>query len=145
MVGSAAAVVHGTGRGRGRDMAGTRPTTRAERKAKAPAALPATFQPRFLDRADKRQGTIRAIRDRVERLREDAGADSYQKEMLVRRAVFIAVQLETMEVTAAERGPFDAGVYTQMANALSGLLSKLGLERKAKKAESLAEYVGGRR
>lgn len=45
-------------------------------------------------------------------------------------AVFLGIQLETMEREAADSGEFDQGVYTQMANALSGILTKLGLGKK---------------
>jgi hypothetical protein len=44
---------------------------------------------------------------------------------------------------AAEKGNFNAGTYTQMVNALIGLLKSLGLERKVKKVESLQTYIKG--
>lgn len=86
---------------------------------------------------------VREIKKRLTRLMEDVGADSYQKELLVRRAIFISVQLETMEVNAAEGGMFDMGCYTQAVNALSGLLTKLGLDRKAQEVIDLQDYIKG--
>lgn len=130
-------------------MGQARPTTRAERRAKRPATLPARFEPRFLDKADKRQAVIKEIRRRLVRLTEDSGADSsYQRTLLAQEAVFVAVQLETMRTAALEGRPgYDPGVYTQMVNCLQGLLTKLGLDRHAKQVETLADYVskGGRR
>ena len=114
-----------------------RPTTRRERQARQPATLPSRFQPRFLTTADQRQKVIKLIRRRLERLISEAGCDSIQKEMLANEAIFISVQLETMRVNALEGEAFDAGVYTQMVNALSGLLSKLGLA----KSEVLAKKL----
>jgi hypothetical protein len=118
-----------------------RPTTRRERKAKDPATLPAKWTPRCLETADQRQKVIKLIRKRLERLKEEAGCDSFQKELLAEQAIFIAVQLETMKVEALEGQPFDAGVFTQMVNCLSGLLSKLGLKRSATQVLDLDSYV----
>ncbi len=109
------------------------PTTRRERRAKDPATLPAKWTPRCLETADQRQKVIKLIRRRLERLIDEAGCDSFQKEMLAENAIFVAVQLETMKVDALEGRPFDAGVYTQMVNCLSGLLAKLGLSKQASK------------
>ena len=105
-----------------------------------PAALPDKFIPRFWDDLDQRTALAREVRQRYETLRADTGADSAQKDMLVRRAVFIGLQLETMEANAS-RGNIDVGVYTQSVNALSGLLTKLGLERKAAETPNLRRYV----
>lgn len=91
--------------------------------------IPTTFTPKFWELADGRTTAAKEIRRRFERLQEDTGADSYQKELLCQHAIFLAIQLETMQVEAAETGEFDFGVYTQGVNALSGLLSKLKLER----------------
>lgn len=106
-----------------------RPTTRSERQAKNAATLPARFQPKFLTSTDQRQKVIKLIRKRLERLIDEAGCDSIQKELLANEAVFISVQLETMRVNALEGESFDANSYTCMVNSLSGLLNKLGLTK----------------
>ena len=107
--------------------------------------LPERFVPQFWDEADGRCAVIKEIRRRYEFLKEDSQADSYQKDLLCQRAIFISVQLETMERMATETGKFRAGVYTQMVNALTGLLKSLGLERKIKQAVNLREYVKGKK
>lgn len=112
-------------------------------KRKKEIQIPKKFVPQFWDSEDGRSMIVREIRQRYETLKEDCGADSYQKEMLVQRAIFIGLQLETMEVEAATKGIFDPAVYTQMVNALSGLLNKLGLDRKPAKAATLQAYVSG--
>jgi hypothetical protein len=56
--------------------------------------------------------------------------------------IFLAAQLETLRTQAANGGEIDMGSFTQQLNALSGLLSKLGLERKTKAAvHNLQTYV----
>lgn len=106
-------------------------------------ALPATFKPEFWSDQDLRVGLAREVNDRLRRLRADTGADSAQKDLLCQRAVFVALQLETMEVRATRDGRLDPGVYTQMVNALLGLLKALGLERAVRTAGTLREYIGG--
>lgn len=104
-------------------------------------AIPEKFVPQFWDAVDGRCGIVKEIRRRYEILKQDAGVESYQKDLLCQRAIFIGVQLETMECIAAAEGKFDPGCYTQMVNALSGLLSKLGLERQFPNRKSLKAYV----
>jgi hypothetical protein len=103
--------------------------------------LPGRFVPRFWDEADGRQMMVKEIKRRYEQLREDVGAASYQKDLLAQRAIFISVQLETMEANAVEGKAFDAGRYTQMVNTLLGLLKALGLERYIKHAADLRTYL----
>ncbi|MBW3540726.1 MAG: hypothetical protein KY476_10685 [Planctomycetes bacterium] len=106
--------------------------------------IPARFEPHFWAGVDGRCTIAKEIRRRYELLKDHTGAESYPKDLLVQRAIFIGLQLETMECVAAERGEFDPGVYTQMVNALSGLLSKLGLERRDREAvPTLKAYVSG--
>jgi hypothetical protein len=113
-----------------------------KRSAKAGGTLPTRFTPRFLADADRRIAVIRGLHQRIERLKKETGADSYQKELLVERAVFITAQLETNEVMALEgEKPLDVGSHIQATNCLIGLLKSLGLERKAKRVTSLKEYV----
>lgn len=103
--------------------------------------LPARFKPHFLEDADGRIATVKELRRRIELLKTDTASDSYQKDILCERAVFIACQLETQERAAIEGGEFHAGTYTQMVNALVGLLRSLGLRRQAKEVESLESYA----
>ncbi len=66
-------------------------------------ALSKQFNPRFLEDADNRIAVVRTIKKRVEQLMVDAGgSESPQKAYLVKRAVFVATLLETIEVEALE-------------------------------------------
>lgn len=103
--------------------------------------LPDRFVPEFWKDQDHRNAVVRAIRDRYEDLKRDCGADSMQKDMLCQRAVFVALQLEWFEIKAVNTGKIDCGRYTQLVNCLTGLLRSLGLERKVKTVENLADYV----
>ena len=96
-----------------------------------------------MEQCDQRQAVVKLIRRHVDQLLEDTGAESFQQELLARRAVFIAVQLETMEANALDGEAIDLGVYTQGVNALSGLLTKLGLKKAAKRAVALDSYLSG--
>ncbi len=107
--------------------------------------LPARFEPMFWGDADRRSGVVKEVRRRYDVLMQDSGAESYQKDLICQRAIFISIQLETMEVEAAQSGKFDPGCYTQMVNTLLGLLKALGLERQTKKTVDLKAYVKGRR
>ena len=113
----------------------------AKHKKKA-VEVSTKFVPKFWEDIDKRCAIVREVRTRYKELIEHTGADSVQKTMLVQRAVFINIRLETMECEAAQGGRFDEGVYTQMVNTLTGLLNKLGLDRSEADAQmNLKAYV----
>lgn len=112
----------------------------ARKSAKTPSGAVCR---KFFAELDGRLAFTKEIRRRLDTLKADAGVDSAQKEILAQRAIFIALDLESMEIAAAETGEFDRGVYTQMVNSLSGLLSKLGLNRVKVKAADLKSYVAG--
>jgi hypothetical protein len=95
--------------------------------------LSRTFVPSFAEQLDNRVAVVKEIRRRIKRLKAECGADSYMKELLCERAIFVALQLETMEVKAlAKEDKFDSALYCQALNTLSGLLNKLGLEKQTR-------------
>lgn len=108
------------------------------------ATIPNRFEPRFWESGDGRCSVIKELRRRYDELIADTGADSFQKRLLCQRAIFLAVQIETLEITAAEDGRLEIGSYTQAVNALSGLLSKLGLEKRDVCQTTLDTYVRSR-
>lgn len=114
--------------------------TRAKDSRKS-ITLPSRFEPAFWNTADGRCVAVKEIKRRYEVLRTDSGAESYQQDLLVQRAVFISLQLETMEIAAAQGERFDSGIYTQMTNSLLGLLKALGLERRIPQVANLKQYV----
>jgi len=119
--------------------------TKTREQRKQELVLPQKFSPQFWETADQRFGIVKEIRQRYKQLKQDAGADSFQKDMLCQRAIFIAVQLETMECIATESGKFDPGVYTQMANSLLGLLKTLGIQKQGAKANDIQAFLKERK
>jgi hypothetical protein len=119
-----------------------RPTRRSERKATSAVTLSNSFRPRFWESCDGRSQITKEITRRYRLLCKDSGADSYQKELLCQRAIFLAVRLETLEVEAAETGDIDFGSYTQAVNSLQGILKSLGLAKQASRvAKSLDKHI----
>jgi hypothetical protein len=116
-----------------------------EEQRKQELSIPKKFTPKFWEHKDQRFGVVKLIRQRVEQLKKDTAADSFQKIMLCERAIFIGLQLETMECDAEETGTFDPGVYTQMVNCFQGLLKTLGIQKQLSKTLDLKGYLGGKR
>ena len=103
-----------------------------------------TFVPSFWEQVDGRLASVKRIKRRLEALRKDAKVDSVQKEMLCQRAVFLALQIETVEQKAAQGEVVNSGQYCQSCNALLGLLRHLGLNSASSaKRISLKEYTAG--
>ena len=85
------------------------------------------------------------LRQRQLSLSDDLGgieALSYQQRALIDRAIFLEFHLQQQELRLATGADFDSGSWVQAANSLSGIFSKLGLQRKAKDV-SLSQYVSG--
>jgi hypothetical protein len=103
------------------------------------------FKPRFWQDSDSRIAVVKTIRRRYELLKEHAGGhESYQRDILCQRAAFLSIILETHEVRAAEGGDLDIGAYVQACNGLSGLLIRLGLEKRIRNANDLRTYLEGK-
>jgi len=103
--------------------------------------LPDRFEPRFWEELGEYLPARRVLLERYERLCEDAGVDSIQKELIAQRAVFLSVRLETMEVVALRTGKINGGQYTQAVNSLVGLLRSLGLERHIYEGGGVEAYL----
>ena len=106
--------------------------------------VPASFVPEFWVGLDHRLYLVKEVNRRVRVLTEDTAADSEAKLLLIQRAAFLSLRLETAEVEAARTGKFSAGEYTQQVNTLIGLLKCLGLERAVRKGGTLNEYIEGK-
>jgi len=87
------------------------------------------------------------MRDRYRTFTDDlGGADclSYAQRSLVERALWLEYWLAQQEQYLATGGEFDVGKWTQAANSLQGILSKLGLQRIAKDVPDLGKYLAAR-
>ena len=84
---------------------------------------------------DKRTALAQVMRERYRAFTDDlGGADSltYAKRSLVERVLWLEYWLAQQEGALAQGEEFDVGRWTQAVNALQGILSKLGLERRDK-------------
>jgi hypothetical protein len=120
------------------------PPLKPKRIKKHGETLPVRFRPRFWTDSDQRCAGIRAVQQRMEQLRTDSNADSMQKELIVQRAGFVSVLLESMELNHLDGTCEVDGRYAHLSNSLVGLLKSLGIEKQAKRV-GLAQYLEGKR
>lgn len=107
--------------------------------------LPERFRPQFIDQLDGRTQTARVLRERLESLERDLGGDlSYQKQSLTRRTIWLESWIETQEAKAAQGEDIDIARQVQAMNSLIGLYRLLGIERQARDALTLHEYLADR-
>jgi hypothetical protein len=110
------------------------------------ASIPQKFEPGFIAALDGRTGIAQEMRERFTELTRDlGGADrlSYQQRSLCERALWLEHWIREQEAALArgDHAAFDVGRYTQASNAIQGLYAKLGLQRVAKQAPSVAELI----
>jgi len=102
------------------------------------------FNADFMDELDGRVRLARTLRDRMRSLTSDLGGAehlSYQERSLCKRIVHMERLIEKKEHALAQDGQVDEHLYFSCVNALSGLLSKIGLKRRARPVRSLAEVL----
>ena len=102
------------------------------------------YQLGWLSELDGRTAICQEMRERYNEFTDDLGGHknlSYAKRSLVERALWLEYWLTTQELALAKGQEFDVARWTQAANSLQGILSKLGLERQAKQVPSLHEYI----
>ncbi|QIB52134.1 hypothetical protein [Pseudomonas sp. OIL-1] len=104
---------------------------------------PDRFAQGWLDQLDGRTGIAQTMRERWQALTDDLGGASrlsYQQRSLVSRVLWLEHHLIEQERALAAGGDFDSGKWVQSCNALSGIFSKLGLDRQARDV-SLADLI----
>lgn len=105
---------------------------------------PSKFTNGWLDQLDGRTGIAQIMRERYTELTNDLGGLStlsYQQRSLVERTLWLEYWLARQEQAMANGGDFDIGKWTQGFNSLQGVYAKLGLQRIAKDAISLSDYL----
>jgi hypothetical protein len=109
---------------------------------------PDKFAHGWLDKLDGRYATAQQMRERYQAFSDDLGGNaslSYMQRSLVERALWLEYWLSQQEQQLATGGEFEVGKWTQAANSLQGILSKLGLQRIARDVPTLNEYLSKRR
>jgi len=107
-------------------------------------APPAKFAQGWISELDGRYAVAQVMRERYRAFTDDlGGADrlSYAQRSLVERALWLEYWLAQQEQSLAKGKDFDVARWTQAANSLQGILSKLGLDRVAKDVPDLATYL----
>ena len=105
---------------------------------------PGTFNTGWLSQLDGRTGVAQVMRERFNAFTADLGGVehlSYAQRSLVERALWLEYWLAQQEQALATGADFDVGKWTQAANALQGILTKLGLDRQAKDVPHLHDYL----
>ena len=113
-------------------------------KSQKPTELAERYEAGYLDQLDGRVRVAKNLRERLGALVSDLGglaALSYQERSLCRRVIHLERIIDKKELTLAHNGTIDEQSYYSALNALSGLFSKLGLKRRARKIASLEEYL----
>jgi len=106
--------------------------------------IPEKYAPGYLDELDGRLAIAQVMRERYRTFTDDlGGADrlSYAQRSLVERALWLEFWLAQQEEQLARGKAFDVARWTQAANSLQGILSKLGLDRQAKDVPDLQTYL----
>lgn len=106
--------------------------------------IPEKYAPGYLAELDGRYAVAQVMRERYRAFTDDlGGADrlSYAKRSLVERALWLEYWLAQQEQSLAKGKDFDVGKWTQAANSLQGILTKLGLDRQAKDVPNLQDYL----
>ena len=93
---------------------------------------------------DGRVRVARSLRERLGALVSDLGGPaglSYQELSLCKRAIHIERLIEKDELSMAHGGVVDRFATIAAINTLTSLFSKIGLKRRARKIQSLEEYL----
>jgi hypothetical protein len=105
---------------------------------------PKNFNTGWLSELDGRTAIAQVMRERYAAFTNDLGGVerlSYAQRSLVERALHLEYWLAQQERALIEGADFDVGKWTQAANALQGILTKLGLDRQAKDVPNLHDYL----
>ncbi len=119
---------------------------RKKRRAGKARNLAPEYNQQFLEGLDQRTYLYKTLKARMHEITEDLGGEenlSYFKRSLVRHAVWLEAWLDTL-TTRIVLGADDISKYTQMLNAYSGVISKLGLKRQARDVGGLQTYLAKR-
>lgn len=106
--------------------------------------VPERYSEDWLAKLDGRTQIARAIRDRLDELQNDlGGADalSYQQRSLCKRTIWLEAIVEQQEIALSKGEEVDQGKLTQAVNSLIGLFKTLGLERKARDAPTIQDWI----
>lgn len=108
---------------------------------------PERFSASWLQSLDGRTAVAQEMQARWQELTTDLGGVdrlSYQQKSLASRALWLEYWMQQQEQALAAGQEFDVGKWTQAANSLQGILSKLGLVRRPREVQDLQAFMASR-
>ncbi len=108
--------------------------------------VPEKYTEQFMSDMDGRTVVIRNLRHRHRRLVAELGgaqALSCMEMSLCRRITHLERMIERSEMALISGDDVDINVHLNMVHALSSLLSKIGLKRRARQLPTLSQYLNG--
>lgn len=111
-------------------------------KQKLLTAVPARFDPDFIDRLNRNYSLTQVVLARREALEAHCGGNlSYVQQSLVKRCLWLELLAETYEQRLANGEEVDVGAITQITNTLKGLYKDIGLKPTARPVERLRDVM----
>lgn len=110
-------------------------------------SVPDQYAPSWLETLDGRTAVAQEMRRRFAEVASDLGGHeglSYLKRSLLSRYLWAEYWIQTQERAIADGDEIDMGKYTQAVNSAVGLANKLGLDRVARDAPNLADYLAAK-
>ncbi len=106
--------------------------------------LPKNYRPGTLETLDGRYGAVRALRGRWNQLAADLGGAevlSYQEQSLLWRFVCLELWIESVERQLLDGKAIDETKWMSAINCFTGMISRIGLARRARPIQSLQQYL----
>jgi hypothetical protein len=109
-------------------------------KQKLLTAVPAKFDPNFIERLNRNYSLAQVVLGRREALEAHLGGSlSYVQQSLVKRCIWIELLAEVYEQKIANGEEIDVGALTQINNTLKGLYKDIGIKPTARPVEKLRD------
>jgi hypothetical protein len=111
-------------------------------KQKILVAVPAKFDPDFIEKLSKRFTLTRVVRERRDALEQHVGGDlTCIQHSLIKRTVWLELITETYEQKFVNGEDVDVGAITQLTNSLKGLYKDLGIKASPKPVKPLSAFM----
>jgi hypothetical protein len=92
-----------------------------------------SFKPHNIEDLDGRFDGGKQVKQRYRQFKRESGSTSLARDLLCRRAAFLSVMVESLEVEALTGKKFHSGNLLQAGKTLFAILKSLGLENTAAK------------
>jgi hypothetical protein len=103
---------------------------------------PKEYRKSRIDQLDGRYRAVRELKRRERALAADLGGDlSVQQACIVARIVCLQSWIENVEQKLIAGQPVNETLWFSALNCLTGLLSRIGIQRRARPIKSLQEYL----